>query len=114
MFIRSVISSVAVLLYFSPGPCFSQIVVDDQPLNPSDVLVSAPLVGYRAFPKSGLVYLNQDKVWAVKGNVFYDAAVADIDFQNQVGKSATEIKSLPLNQLVELYRTAAKEKCGAS
>lgn len=115
MFIRSVmILAATISLYFNPGACLSQIVVDDRPLKPNDVLVSAPLVGYRAFPKSGFVYLNQDKVWAVKGNVFYDAAVADTDFQHQVGKSATEIKSLPLSKLVELYQKAAKENCGTN
>ena len=99
---------IAAALCANPGVCFSQIIVDDSPLKPNDVLVSAPLVGYRAFPKSGFVYLDQDKTWAVKGKVFYDAAATDTNFQHQVGKSATEIKSLPLNKLVELYQNAAK------
>ena len=53
--------TIAVALYFTPEECFSQIVVDDSPLKSDDVLVSAPLIGYRAFPKSGFVYVNQDK-----------------------------------------------------
>lgn len=115
MLIRFVVLfAIAVALYFTPDECFSQIVVDDSPLKPDDVLVSAPLVGYRAFPKSGFVYLNQDKTWVVKGDVFYDAAAADSNFQHQVGISAAEVKSLPLSKLVELYQKAAKTKCGAN
>jgi len=102
---------IAVALYANPDVSFSQIVVEDSPLMPNDILVSAPLIGYRAFPKSGFVYLDQDKVWAVKGSVFYDAAAADTNFQHQVGKSAAEIKSLPLNKVVELYQKAAEAKC---
>ncbi|HEY7297549.1 MAG TPA: hypothetical protein VH684_06385 [Xanthobacteraceae bacterium] len=62
-----------------------EIVVDDSPLSQSEILADVPIVGYGAFPKTGLVSLDPKKQrWAVDETVFYEAAGADVDFQNRV------------------------------
>jgi hypothetical protein len=96
-------------LLLSTAAAFSQIVVDDAALSTSEILAEAPVVGYRAFPKNGLVSLDPKKDrWAVDGAVLYGAAAADVDFQQQTGKSTSEMLALPLQDLVSLYKRAPK------
>jgi len=87
----------------------AQTVVDDTTLSASEVLAEVPVVGYRAFPKGGLVSLDPKKDrWALDGALMYKAAAVDLDFQQQIGKSTDEVMALPLQDLVSLYRKAAK------
>ena len=87
----------------------AEIVIDDTPLSTQEILAEVPIVGYRALPKGGLVSLNPKKdQWALDGTVLYDAAEADVDFQKQTGKSKEEIKDLPLDEIIRLYKIAAK------
>ena len=86
----------------------SQIVIDDSPLSADDIFVTVPLIGYRAFPKGGIVSVGLGDRWTLNGDVVYRAALADFAFQKDVGISANEIKSLPLAKLVDLYQKAPK------
>jgi hypothetical protein len=97
------------IIFISTAASDAQIVVDDAQLSKNEILAEVPMVGYGAFPKGGFVSLDPKKEhWALDGTVLYEAAGADLDFQIEVGKSKDEIKSLPLQDLLSLYKKTSK------
>jgi hypothetical protein len=101
---------------FSNSFVFAQIVVDDAPLRQQEILAEVPIIGYRSFPKDAIIAINPSKgEWAIDGKIFYDAAANDQDLLMMSGKTSSDIQSLNLEQVLDLYKKYAQYdafKCG--
>jgi hypothetical protein len=87
---------------------FAQILIDDAPLNPQEIIAEVPIFGYRSFPKQALVALDpKNDKWAIDGTIFYDAAANDPDLLAKAGKKPSEIASMPFDKVVDLYKKFA-------
>lgn len=101
-------SILGVALALMNSPICAQIVIDDAPLTQDEILAEVPIIGYRSFPKEALVALDPKKdQWAIDGAILYAAAANDPDLLAKAGKSAIDINSLSLQQLLELYKKFA-------
>jgi hypothetical protein len=102
-------SIIGAALSFSNSLVFAQIVIDDAPLARQEILSEVPIIGYRQFPEQAIVALDpKENEWVVDGKIFYSAAENDADLLAKSGKTAAEIKSLSLEQILELYRKRAR------
>jgi hypothetical protein len=106
----SAIAISAAALLFPNSFAFAQIIVDDAPLAQREILADVPVIGYRSFPEGAIIAINPSKdEWAIDGKIFYDAAANDKDLLMMSGKTPSDIQSLNLEQVLDLYKKYAQD-----